>query len=153
MNKKEQLRRRIIELIHGLPYSQAIEKEWVHGAYIEDEEHSPSRIMFSSFGTGNLYFGTQIGSEGTTNFMTGYRNPKIKMLGLHITLGRLTYAINQFSADDCTIEKEDDITYSFWVDGSRDFEWIIVNEDNTEATLDDQSEETIEALHQLLITE
>lgn len=153
MTKKEQLRRRIIELIHGVPYEQAIKREWVHGAYIEDEEHSPSRIMFSSFGTGDLYFGVQIGGEGTTNFMTGYINPKIKMLGLPITLGRLLKAlksvgVSEFSSYrvsdegalmECYYDEPDEICY-----------WLLTLPSGQEATLDEQTEETINALHQLL---
>lgn len=103
MNNTEQLQRRIIELIHGLPYKKAIEKEPYHGRPVSEYVSSP------------------------------------------ITIGRVMQAINNKTFRYSTIlyfEKED--IYEE-LDG-----WQLTKDNGQEATIEDQSDKTVNTLLSLL---
>ena len=147
MTKKEQLRRRIIELIHGCEYEEAVRKELVAGAKVRVDGVTVRLV-------GLNYAGNWMTSWYISDSVSLSRTVKAskiqEMIGLPITLARLLKSF-QNSTKSISVNKYGEI-YSF--DESRVVgEWLLANPDGSECTLDDQSEETREALHQLLCTE
>lgn len=108
MTKKEQLRRRIIELIHKVPYEK-----------LSSEEKSIS-----------IYLGTLLLAIDMSYKSVDYTLFPQKKFNYYYTGGDIIF--QKYSETDIVIG------------------WYTRNKILKEATLDDQSEETINTLHQLL---
>ena len=111
MTKTEQLKRKVVELIHDTTYEEAWPKEL----------NTPITL-------GRLL-------KGVVNF------------GENITFRDSTFNSLQEGDYICLYFDREDLELSLEV------AWLLTRPDGSEATLEDQSEETIEALYQLLCIE
>ncbi len=130
---KEKLRKRVIELIHDLPYEEAVKRELVAGCILAVGFERRTVLDFRSDGTPitSLYGG--IASQGT-----------YKIIGLPITIGRVIKAILNYECSDDILD---------FTTGSIEAllgMWKLTKENGQECTLEDQSEKTIEKLWKLL---
>ena len=167
MNKstRQQFKEFVISSIHGMPYEEAVKKEKQYGA-IEvrhyrnqyDENGEPS------FSTNVMYIDNEnvvyLDDQGKPNM--DYWNNKTEFLGLPITIGRVMQAlkmrkciklevltnkepvISMYKLMNTQIGKKKAIRYQ------RFCTWQLVKENGQEADDDFQSDETIEALYNLL---
>jgi hypothetical protein len=126
MTIREKFKHRVIELIHGLPYEEAIKKE-----------HQTSFV-----------------SEQMIKRETGYFENGKYWETHPITIGRIMYAISINNiAIDCKgnfITYVDDNNIETRNFLKTDINWKLAREDKAETTDDDQTDETIEALYKLI---
>ena len=132
---KEKLRKRVIELIHDLPYEEAVKRELIVGCTLIVGFKERTVLDFRSDGTPitSLYGG--IASQGT-----------YKIIGLPITIGRVMRAFKSVisKTNDQMVFNDTDTLLSVIMN------WKLTKENGQECTLEDQSEKTIEKLWKLL---
>ena len=134
METRQKLKRRVIELIHGLPYEEAIKKELVCGSTVMHGFNGESRIL--GFRGKDLIIGIYggIASKGTYT-----------PIGLPITIGRVMQALSDKMISSCITKN----TFSYKYNG-KFIDWQLTKENGQECTDDDQTDETIDALLKLL---
>jgi hypothetical protein len=135
---EEQLTRRIIELIHGLPYDEAIEIEYrYNGCLVKDRNGE----IIETF----------VGSKIPLRKIT--METKFEILGLPLTIGRVMQAFdNLANVDENTlfnIRKIGDGCAWLWYDDDFIWVWKLTKENGQELTLSDQSNETKLSLYNL----
>jgi hypothetical protein len=126
IDKKDQVRRRVIELIHGYPYDKAILSEFNR---------------------------TILNKRGSLENYDEWRENNGEFLGYSITLARLLTAFYSHSVGqdlECYLNMHGDIVMR---SKSCRFVvyWRVAYPNGQECTLYDQTEETVNSLHQLFI--
>jgi hypothetical protein len=169
MNTREKFKRRVIELIHGKPYEEAIKKE----SFISGKTYMRQSPATKPF----LYLDSKkdIGISGKNEgFLFDFNSGVIsttatyiydcEVLGLQITIGRVIQAIKNKIKENIFNEKcpneiritisnsSHNIIIDAYVIGVLNctVEWKLTKENGQECTDDDQADETIEALYSLI---
>ena len=162
---KEKLRKKVIELIHGLPYEEAVMQEQVEGCTLlmdttKYKEH-PSDYPYCGKFKHTKKVTALVDIGGIRNDTAVFFNSDIimiecgdyKTLGLPVTIGRVIQAFKSKNIALCLSLKnmiaiQDFNKESEWLE--TDAEWKLTKENGQECTLEDQSDETIEKLWELL---
>lgn len=154
MTTREKFKRRVIELIHGVPYDEAIKKEkeledCIYECYEIDFGYSNKPDFKRKF-----YIARNFKKHSTSDESDGLYYCDKSPLGLPITLPRVMQAlINRHQ--DCfkkNIESKATVAYSnfdYWHHITTEI-WKLTKENGQECTDDDNTDETIEALYNLI---
>ena len=161
MTKQESLRRKIIELIHGMPYEEAVKREnnslyCNHCNRKDNFRMSENRTSFFVY-CANCEYKTEYAERQRH---PGQRDEELAKIGhrkpLPITLGRLMKALSNskesFTVENMLTEKRDYVVISVEREGKVPvvFKWLTTLQGGSEANLDNQLPETKEALYNLL---
>jgi len=146
MTTREKFKRRVIELIHGVEYEEAIKKELVVGCKVEVSEEP-------DIGNG-VFFIHQVTDDDEILNENEIKISKCgkdlfsvdKIIGLPITLARIMQALDSFN--HLRIEKRRSINKTWLV--INDDIWWKLTKDGKECDDSQQSDETIEALYKLI---
>jgi len=152
MTNREQFKRKVIELIHGLPYEEVIKKELIFGCEIKlrndnqvwKSEFKDKKLVlkawekpFAQIGETDKYHSEYI------DFSSGIENI-FEIIGLPITIGRVMQAL----VNKKTKDLDNIILDKIQIDILR--YWKLTNENGQECTDDDQTDETINKLLEIL---
>jgi len=144
MKTREKFKRRVIELIHGLPYEEAIEKE-----------SENDNCLFTS-GMEEPFTSTK---ENKNLIIPAYKKGEFQELftplGLPITIGRVIQAWANLKSDGknliCEIYEECSFSKGVYTEVAEIIDmWELTKENGSECTDDDQSDEAIEQIYNLL---
>ena len=135
MTTREKLTRRVIELIHDLPYEEAIKKEFMKGCIVKDKCYGKLAIY-----------------NGVDSMDSSMCNRELEIIGFPITLSRVMQAFSKLELDsliNCHINNYGKLVFrkevwEYYID------WQLTTKDGATATLDDQTDETIEELYNLI---
>lgn len=152
---KDKLRKKIIELIHGLPYEEAIKRELVMGCLLKYKDYRDKIQVIEKDGKGiwvreadkdNCFLKIERLSEEDYSY---------EVLGLPITIGRVMQALankgfitnllqNPYKEFQlmATETEYNEITY---------VGWELLKGNKEDCTLEDQPEETINKLCELFV--
>jgi len=152
MTTREKFKRSVVELIHGLPYEEAIEKEYIIGCIVNYIDNNNFRAPWTSRYHNKAILLTKLNwdisdeilkistNEGTCSEF--YYVPKscLTPLGLPITIGRVMQAFENINISP--------FTEGFLL--LLEINWKLTKENGQECTDDDQTDETIEKLYNLI---
>jgi len=140
MTTREKFKRRVIELIHGLPYEEAVERELQENCLVIGRLDEVYKICDTGKGKGNkgkyyAYYDQNFYLIDTFE----------KILGLPITIGRVMQAFNKVKPTNVN---------PLWQLGvemnDKKINWKLTKENGENCTDDDQTDETIEKLYNLI---
>lgn len=154
MNKRDRLKRKIIELIHGQEYSECINKEVpILGDFFINDPYCINRCGITNSNGGEV----EITEGGYICHQCEY---EYSSKGYPITIGRVLHAldnadINGWNKSTDGIKYEDSSIVYFEHSGDSyneiyNIPWIAVNSKGQECTDEDQEDDTIETLLKLL---
>ena len=134
MTKREELKRLVVEAIHGLPYVEATFKESIS---------SGKSINF--FDKKGKHYGTPSKNIKDFDLMFGLENVSFFSPILPITIGRVMQALKKTDKPFYYNMQE---SYIYFQGTTFDWicEWSLIKVNNEECTDDDQTDESIERL-------
>lgn len=145
MTTREKFKRRVIELIHWLPYEDAIEKEML--CIWAKYDHSPDwdEIYSSCIKKWDVLKKEWIWEFGEFEGYLVWKKTVYELFGLPITIWRVMQVLwDNYLYHNCWICK---VT---WYEFSYCCDWLAIKGNWQEATDDDQKNETIEKLYNLI---
>lgn len=146
MTTREKFKRRVIELIHGLTYEEAMKKE------VENITLNANDVLYDAFECTRCWGAFGLGTMSEDDFRPiaddPWRVEEIFGENFPITLSRVMQALHN------KMKELDDIGYSNWCDVfiglSWRRNWQLTTKDGATCTDDSQSDETIESLYNLI---
>lgn len=128
MNKRKEFKKKVIELVHWLPYEEAKEKELVRGAYLNG--------WWISWGIVADYDKDEVRySHWADHIRIISRKEALEVLYIEITLAKICEALRK----------------KYWIwEKAQISDWKLITDNWNEATDDDQTDEKIERLCNLL---
>jgi hypothetical protein len=168
MTTREKFKRRVVELIHDLPYEEAILEELkIPGCLIktydeENDEDNEDLEVTECFGfvttskwvhfydSRDVYYGYIKNGEEVKRGYSEIHEWYYSIKGAPITIGRVLQAIKKTNIKNnsnglLALANHFDLLLSSGL-----IQWKLIKENGQECTDDDQDDETIEALLQLL---
>lgn len=158
MTTREKFKRRIIELIHGEPYEEAIRQEVEFGCELKYHNYNNKLQVIEDEGNGGIWIREADKDNWFEKINKLGEYDEFEIIGLPITIGRIMQALYNF------LDSDDDINYCLYPSGDiykcsagNNFppevigiEWKLTKENSQECTDDDQTDETIEKLYNLI---
>jgi len=165
MQIREKLKRRVIELIHGFPYDEAVEKEFYRGCivnYIDDSEFIARWTLLTNpnwdISNEIVQISTNDGCKENIHYV-----PKdcLEIIGLPITIGRVMKVLSGTTGEGGNFYKyiyssnDSEIQMLYYENGQITLNtiicfWKLTKENGQECIDDDQKDETIEKIYNLI---
>ena len=139
MSKTQKLAQAIISKIHGLPWEEAVLKDLIFAVKAKTNSDTDKLV-----------------ETAVKKLISKSSDSRVWDLCKPTTLSRVLHALgslekeNEHYARFGFIHKSDRINVLF---SGITFDWIFLDEDKSTATLEDQSEETIEALSKIFLSQ